>query len=232
MRGMGGGGLRGLSQWVQLCTWSSKKLWRFNSIFYICIHGKGSPLHLNETCTWWLTLGTVCGEDGPSFNFQFGRHLGKNIFPFPLSLADQKAICTNRQARCMVYCIWKILSYKFLCFMILVWIHNWNILVPELVDPVFVKTSPKRSFSVIQNERFGLVFVKTGSIISGMGVVHYYTEELSFFLIAVAQRRVPRPHEGARAGIDPGTYLLPELVLLNLYGAQESMPRHQFRQPM
>ncbi len=27
-------------------------------------------------------------------------------------------------------------------------------------DPVFTKTSPKRSFSVIQNERFGLVFCK------------------------------------------------------------------------
>ncbi len=39
--------------------------------------------------------------------------------------------------------------------------------VPEFIDPVFVKTSPKRSFSVIQNERFGLVFEKTGSIISG-----------------------------------------------------------------
>ncbi len=25
--------LRGLSQWVQLCTWSSNKLWRSNSIF-------------------------------------------------------------------------------------------------------------------------------------------------------------------------------------------------------
>ncbi len=41
--------------------------------------------------------------------------------------------------------------------------------VPEFIDTVFVKTSPKRSFSVIQNERFGLVFVKTGSIISGTG---------------------------------------------------------------
>jgi hypothetical protein len=41
--------------------------------------------------------------------------------------------------------------------------------VPEFVDLVFAKTSPKRSFSVIQNERFGLVFVKTGSIISGTG---------------------------------------------------------------
>jgi hypothetical protein len=32
-----------------------------------------------------------------------------------------------------------------------------------------VKTSPKRSYSVIQNERFGRVFTKTGSIISGTG---------------------------------------------------------------
>ncbi len=39
--------------------------------------------------------------------------------------------------------------------------------VPEFIDPVFTKTSPKRSFSLIQNERFGLVFAKTGSIISG-----------------------------------------------------------------
>jgi hypothetical protein len=39
--------------------------------------------------------------------------------------------------------------------------------VPEFIDPVFAKTSPKRWFSVIENERFGLVFAKTGSIISG-----------------------------------------------------------------
>jgi hypothetical protein len=32
-----------------------------------------------------------------------------------------------------------------------------------------VKTNPKRSYSVIENERFGLVFAKTGSIISGTG---------------------------------------------------------------
>ncbi len=42
--------------------------------------------------------------------------------------------------------------------------------VPEFIDPVFTKTSPKRSFSVTQNERFGLVFAKTGSIISGTGI--------------------------------------------------------------
>ncbi len=31
--GGGGGELRGLSQWVQLCTWSPNKFWRINSIF-------------------------------------------------------------------------------------------------------------------------------------------------------------------------------------------------------
>jgi hypothetical protein len=36
--------------------------------------------------------------------------------------------------------------------------------VPEFIDPVFAKTSPNRSFSVMENERFGLVFfTKTGS---------------------------------------------------------------------
>ncbi len=35
---------------------------------------------------------------------------------------------------------------------------------------VFVKTSPKCSYSVIENERFWLVFAKTGSIISGTDV--------------------------------------------------------------
>jgi hypothetical protein len=34
-----------------------------------------------------------------------------------------------------------------------------------------VKTSPKRSYSVIENERFGLVFAKTVSIISGTAVL-------------------------------------------------------------
>ncbi len=41
--------------------------------------------------------------------------------------------------------------------------------VHEFIDPVFAKTSPKRSFSVIQNEHFGFVFAKTGSIISDTG---------------------------------------------------------------
>ncbi len=41
--------------------------------------------------------------------------------------------------------------------------------VPEIIDPVFAKTSPKRSVCMTENERFGLVFVKTGSINSGTG---------------------------------------------------------------
>ncbi len=32
-----GKGLRGLSQWVQLCTWSPNKLWRSNSIFNVMV---------------------------------------------------------------------------------------------------------------------------------------------------------------------------------------------------
>ncbi len=42
--------------------------------------------------------------------------------------------------------------------------------MPEFIDPVFGKTSPERSFSVMQNERIGLVFPKTGSINSGTRV--------------------------------------------------------------
>jgi hypothetical protein len=37
----------------------------------------------------------------------------------------------------------------------------------QFTDPVFEKTSPKRSFSMSENERFGLVFAKTGYINSG-----------------------------------------------------------------
>jgi hypothetical protein len=39
--------------------------------------------------------------------------------------------------------------------------------VTEFTDPVFAKTSPKRSFLVIEYERFLLVFAKTRSINSG-----------------------------------------------------------------
>ncbi len=45
--------------------------------------------------------------------------------------------------------------------------------VPEIIDPVFAKTSQNARFLLSENERFGLVFVKTGSINSGTGVFWY-----------------------------------------------------------
>jgi hypothetical protein len=41
--------------------------------------------------------------------------------------------------------------------------------VPEIIDPVFANTSQNARFLLSENERFGLVFVKTGSINSGTG---------------------------------------------------------------
>jgi hypothetical protein len=41
--------------------------------------------------------------------------------------------------------------------------------VPEIIDPVFAKTSQNARFLLSENERFGLVFVKTGSINSDTG---------------------------------------------------------------
>ncbi len=42
--------------------------------------------------------------------------------------------------------------------------------VPEIIDPVFAKTSQNARFLLSENERFGLVFVKTGSINSGTDI--------------------------------------------------------------
>jgi hypothetical protein len=39
--------------------------------------------------------------------------------------------------------------------------------VPEFIDPVFAKTSQNARFLLSENERLGLIFVKTGSINSG-----------------------------------------------------------------
>ncbi len=39
--------------------------------------------------------------------------------------------------------------------------------MPEIIDTVFAKTSQNARFLLSENERFGLVFVKTGSINSG-----------------------------------------------------------------
>ena len=43
--------------------------------------------------------------------------------------------------------------------------------MPEIIDPVSAKTSQNARFLLSENERFGLVFVKTGSINSGTAAV-------------------------------------------------------------
>jgi hypothetical protein len=50
--------------------------------------------------------------------------------------------------------------------------------VPEIIDPVFTKTSPKRSLCMTENERFGLVFTKTGSINSGTVFISFNEVEV------------------------------------------------------
>jgi hypothetical protein len=57
--------------------------------------------------------------------------------------------------------------------------------VPEFIDHVFAKTSLKRSFLMTKNERFRLVFVKTGSINSGTGPS--WTFATSDFVSAVSE---------------------------------------------
>ncbi len=56
--------------------------------------------------------------------------------------------------------------------------------MPEIIDPVFAKTSQNARFLLSENERFGLVFVKTGSINSGT--------ELEFLNFRGAQESIPR----------------------------------------
>jgi hypothetical protein len=48
--------------------------------------------------------------------------------------------------------------------------YSFKIPVPEIIDRVFAKTSQNARFLLSENERFGLVFVKTGSINSGTGL--------------------------------------------------------------
>ncbi len=45
--------------------------------------------------------------------------------------------------------------------------------VPEIIDPVFTKTSQNACFLLSENERFGLVFVKTRVYKFG----HWYLQE-------------------------------------------------------
>ncbi len=63
-----------------------------------------------------------------------------------------------------------------------------------------MKTSPKRSYSVIENERFGLVFTKTRSIISGTGKKNIHALFIQSDLtksLYVTNNDVIKPREGA-----------------------------------
>ncbi len=53
--------------------------------------------------------------------------------------------------------------------------------MPEIIDPVFAKTSQNARFLLSENERFGLVFVKTGSINSGTDYFYRQKKHSSFF---------------------------------------------------
>jgi hypothetical protein len=72
-------------------------------------------------------------------------------------------------------------SYNYSKFLIYTKMYRWMIvystivhsclILTEFIDPVFSKTSPKRSFSMTENQCFGLVFAKNGYINSGTGNV-------------------------------------------------------------
>ncbi len=65
---------------------------------------------------------------------------------------------------------WRILSIELWWRGIIWWkyVHQFP-KVPEFIDPVFTKTSPKRSFSLNRKRAFWVVFAETGSIISSTG---------------------------------------------------------------
>ncbi len=67
----------------------------------------------------------------------------------------------------------------------------------------FLETSSKRSFSVIENDRFGLVFRKTGSINSGTVDLNKQIEFLRVQYVnwgGISARERKNPSTGARGG--------------------------------
>ncbi len=54
----------------------------------------------------------------------------------------------------------------------------------QCIDPVFAKTNQNARFLLSENERFGLVFVKTGSINSGTVFMRVANTNLHFCGIA------------------------------------------------
>jgi hypothetical protein len=67
--------------------------------------------------------------------------------------------------------------------------------VPEIIDPVFAKTSQNARFLLSENERFGLVFVKNGSINSGTvcNIGYLGPVRLVLNFIGLRPRRSPFP---------------------------------------
>jgi hypothetical protein len=65
-----------------------------------------------------------------------------------------------------------------------------NQFIAEFIDTVFTKISPKSSFSIIENERFGLVFAITWSINSGHMTATVNPTEYSVVNATVAYVRV------------------------------------------
>ena len=133
--------------------------------------------------------------------------------------------------------------------------------MPEIIDTVFAKTSPKRSFSVIEDERFGLVFAKTGSINSG--TVLYSTVQPTVAkvhkekIVYLPDLCIKRNHNACRQGphkisvdVPSIEYILKfkiylslihfKLKIFELYTKVQappphfhlSIPRNEFRQPV
>ncbi len=71
-----------------------------------------------------------------------------------------------------------------------------QISVPEIIDPVFAKTSQNARFLLSENERFGLGFVKTGSINSGTGHHLLFIKPIKwiFFLLELVTSPVKTCH--------------------------------------
>jgi hypothetical protein len=76
--------------------------------------------------------------------------------------------------------------------------------VPEIIDPVFTKTNQNARFLLSENERFGLVFVKTGSINSGTGVAK--RRRLSWLTNSAHVYESKCGRKGGRYGVSANEY--------------------------
>ncbi len=80
--------------------------------------------------------------------------------------------------------------------------------MPEIIDPVFAKTSQNARFLLSENERFGLVFVKIGSINSGTGNIFEVRSALTRIrqVVSSALHKIPIIIHFARCALE---YLWP-----------------------